>query len=82
MAARRRGGVSTTPAAVGVPPEKRLPGTWGADRLVVLVDGLRYRAPQHVHVLSHFHADHYGGLDATWPGGVVHVRRPARRGRT
>ena len=52
-----------------VPPDRRVPGT------DFLVDAFRFggKTPCTHWVLTHFHSDHYGGLDRTWCHGKIYA---------
>jgi len=80
--AKRAAAEPTPPPPVAAAPApaplyKRIPGMWGDDQHVVVVDAFEHPLPNYVHVLSHFHSDHYHGLDASWTHGVIHVRAVA-----
>ena len=68
-----------TAGPAAAPPYKRIPGVWGDGQHVVVVDAFDHPLPHYVHVLSHFHSDHYRGLDASWTHGVIHVRADTAR---
>jgi len=65
-AAKQAAAVPTPPAPMtagpaAAPPYKRIPGVWGDGQHVVVVDAFDHPLPHYVHVLSHFHSDHYRG---------------------
>ena len=61
-----RRGVAFTPSTAPVPFYKRVPGT------PLIVDGFRWSPAGATHILTHFHSDHYGGLNGKWPGGPIY----------
>jgi DNA cross-link repair 1A protein len=54
------------------PPYKRIPGT------DFICDGFLYAKPSlsQTYFLSHFHSDHYGGIDRSWNAGIIYCSLP------
>ncbi|KAJ3050302.1 hypothetical protein HK097_008742 [Rhizophlyctis rosea] len=44
-----------------------------------VVDAFKYKNPAYVYFLSHFHADHYTGINKNWPSGAIHCSQITAR---
>jgi len=45
----------------------------------IVVDDFKKGSPIGIHILTHFHSDHYNGLRAKWDGGVIYCSEETAR---